>query len=99
MHNLFTENKSVTVMFVDDEPWVLTALQRLFADTAYNCIYCSSPAEALELAKKEKIWVVVSDNQMPGMTGIDFLCRLRMISPDTVRIMMTAYANLGVAIS
>lgn len=86
-------------MFVDDELSVLSALQRLFADTEHRCIYCSSPAEALEIAKEEPIWVVVSDNQMPGMTGIDFLCRLRMISPDTVRIMMTAYANLEVAIA
>ena len=86
-------------MFVDDELSVLSALQRLFADTEQRCIFCSSPAEALELAKEERIWVVVSDNQMPGMTGIDFLSRLRMISPDTVRIMMTAYANLGVAIA
>lgn len=86
-------------MFVDDELSVLNSLQRLFADTEHRCIFCSSPAEALERANEEKIWVVVSDNQMPGMTGIDFLCRLRMISPDTVRIMMTAYANLGVAIS
>lgn len=86
-------------MFVDDELSVLSSLQRLFADTEHRCIFCSSPAEALVRANEEKIWVVVSDNQMPGMTGIDFLCRLRMISPDTVRIMMTAYANLGVAIS
>jgi len=93
------EKRAATVMFVDDEPWVLTALQRLFKDTEHNCIYCSSPSEALELAKTEKVWIVVSDNQMPGMTGIEFLSRMRKISPDTVRIMMTAYANLGVAIS
>jgi len=86
-------------MFVDDEPWVLTAFQRIFDDTSYRCFYCSSPAEALELAKTETVWVVVSDNQMPGMTGIEFLNRMRKISPDTVRIMMTAYANLAVAIS
>jgi putative two-component system response regulator len=93
------EKKVATVMFVDDEPWVLTAFQRIFGDTGHSCVYCSSPSEALELAKKEKVWVVVSDNQMPGMTGIEFLGKMRKISPDTVRIMMTAYANLGVAIS
>ncbi len=93
------EKRAPTVMFVDDEPWVLTAFQRIFEDTGYRCIYCSSPSEALEQAKSVKVWVVVSDNQMPGMSGIDFLCNMRKISPDTVRIMMTAYANLGVAIS
>ncbi len=94
-----TEIKSGTILFVDDEQSVLNALQRLLADTEHSCIFCSSPFEALELVKKEKIQVVVSDNQMPGMTGIDFLYRLRILSPDTVRIMMTAYANLGVAIA
>jgi putative nucleotidyltransferase with HDIG domain len=86
-------------MFVDDEPWVLSSLKRLFADTDYDCHFCASPDDALRLAETEKIRVVVSDNQMPGMTGIEFLYRLKMVSPDTVRIMMTAYANLGVAIS
>lgn len=90
---------AATVMFVDDEVAVLSALRRLFQETGYNCIFCSSPVEALEIVLKKKIWVVVSDNQMPTMTGIDFLSKLRSLSPDTVRIMMTAYANLGVALS
>lgn len=94
-----SNRRSGTVLFVDDEQSVLSALHRLFADREYRSIFCSSPIEALEVAKRERIWVVVSDNQMPGMTGIDFLSGLRKISPDTVRIMMTAYANLGVAIS
>jgi putative nucleotidyltransferase with HDIG domain len=91
--------RTATVMFVDDEPWVLAAFQRIFDDTSHRCLYCSNPLEALELAKTEKVWVVVSDNQMPGMTGIEFLNGMKKASPDTVRIMMTAYANLGVAIS
>jgi len=93
------ERRAATILFVDDEPWVLTAFKRIFEDTGHRCIYCSSPSEALEVVKKETVWVVVSDNQMPEMSGIEFLNRMRKVSPDTVRIMMTAYANLGVAIS
>lgn len=92
-------NRGATVMFVDDEEPVLSSLRRLFQETDHACIFCKSPLEALEVAQKERIGVVVSDNQMPVMTGIDFLGRLRKVSPDTVRIMMTAYADLGVAIS
>ncbi len=92
-------NSNRIVMFVDDETSVLSSLQRLFADTGYSCLFCSSPEEALKLAQTEKIRVVVSDNQMPGMTGIEFLYRLKTASPDTVRIMMTAYADMGVTIS
>lgn len=93
------EDRSCIVLFVDDELSVLSALNRLFSDTGHRCIFSSSPLEALEIVSTEKIAVVVSDNQMPGMNGIDFLSSLRKISPDTVRIMMTAFANLGVAIA
>lgn len=99
MTELSSEIRSGTVLFVDDEQSVLSALRRLFDNTGHRCIFCSSPFEALEVAKVERLWVVVSDNQMPGMTGVDFLSGLRRISPDTVRIMMTAYANLGVAMA
>lgn len=94
-----SEKRSGTILFVDDEQSVLSALRRLFDTTGHRCIFCGSPFEALEVAKGERLWVVVSDNQMPGMTGVDFLSALRRISPDTVRIMMTAYANLDVAMS
>lgn len=87
------------VMFVDDELPVLSSLRRLFEDSGYRCIFCPSPAEALEVVVRERVWVVVSDNQMPGMTGVDLLSALRCSSPDTIRIMMTAYVNVGVAIA
>ena len=51
MTESYSEKRAATVMFVDDELSVLSALQRLFSDTEQRCIFCSSPAEALELAK------------------------------------------------
>lgn len=87
------------IVFVDDELSVLSSLRRLCADSRYRCEFFTAPQEALDFAKNERVSVVVSDNQMPGMSGIDFLSRMRFISPDSVRIIMTAYANLGVAIS
>ena len=87
------------IMFVDDETSVLSSLRRLCADSRYRCEFFTAPQDALDFARNDAVSVVVSDNQMPGMTGIEFLARMRHVSPDTVRIMMTAYANLGVAIS
>ena len=93
------QNNSAVVMFVDDEPSVLSSLRRLCDDSSYRCEFFQSPEHALEFARENEVALVVSDNQMPVMTGIEFLARMRLVSPDTVRVMMTAYANLGVAIS
>jgi DNA-binding NtrC family response regulator len=76
-----------TVLFVDDEPSVLNALRRAFMDTDLCCLFAASAEDALAMVQREPVWVVVSDNSMPGMKGIDFLSRLKLISPDTVRIM------------
>ncbi len=84
-----------TIMFVDDEAGIRNALKRLFADTPHKLLFADSAAQALELMKTNTCAVIVSDNQMPGESGIEFLCKARLLAPDTVRVMMTAYADLG----
>ena len=58
----------------------------------------SAAAEGMELIKSNTVSVIVSDNMMPGMKGIDFLTLTKTISPDSVRILMTGYADLHAAI-
>lgn len=88
-----------TVLFVDDEQPIRNALQRMYIDRDdVRCLFASTAAEGLEILEKEEVWVVVSDYLMPGMRGIEFLSRARTVRPETVRIMMTAYADLNVAI-
>ncbi len=58
----------------------------------------SSAGEALSHFHREEIAVIVSDNQMPGMMGIDLLTRIKEISPDTMKILMTGYADLATAV-
>jgi response regulator RpfG family c-di-GMP phosphodiesterase len=87
------------ILLVDDEPAVLDGYQRLLhrdfqLDTAVG------GAEALTMiADKGPYAVVVSDMQMPQMDGIQFLAKVRTLSPDTVRIMLTGHADLGTAIN
>jgi len=86
-----------SVLFVDDEMNILKALKRLFVDQDIEVITTQSPYDAVNILNSTNIPVVVSDNPMPGMNGIDFLAKVKVISPDSVKIMMTAHADLDVA--
>jgi putative nucleotidyltransferase with HDIG domain len=89
-----------TVLFVDDEVSTLHAIQQLFSDDAImRLLVASSGEEALEIVRKEDVWLVVSENHLPGISGIELLERIRHISPTTGRILTTAHADLKTAIN
>lgn len=88
-----------TVLFVDDEQSIRNAIERMYLERDdVRCLFAASGQEGLDILAKEEVWVVVSDYLMPGMRGIEFLAKVRGMRPDTVRIMMTAYADLTIAI-
>lgn len=88
-----------TVMFVDDERPIRSALERMYLERDdLRCLFAASGQEALEIMEQEEVWVVVSDYLMPGMRGIEFLTKVKTRWPHTIRIMMTAYADLSIAI-
>ncbi len=97
-HSL-THGNTETVLFVDDETPILHALERLFADENFTCLFASSAAEALQIAGEHTISVMVADNRMPGMNGIDLLSRIKTTSPDTVRMMMTSCIEMDIAVA
>lgn len=83
------------VLMVDDEVQILDSLRRELRGKV-NLDTAIGGGEALEtIAKKGPYAVVVSDFKMPGMNGIDFLSRVRQTSPETVRMMLTGYADLN----
>lgn len=83
-----------TVLFVDDERTVLEYASSVFRDSGVNVLTAHSPREALEIFAGQEIAVLVSDNIMPEMSGLELLSQVKNMSPDTVKIMMTAYADL-----
>lgn len=85
---------SDTVLIVDDEESVLNSLTRIFAYSDFPTRTASDASQALELLKNEKISVLLADNMMPGMRGLELLEQAKSVSPATVKIMMTAYADL-----
>jgi len=88
-----------TILFVDDEENILSSLVRLFRKEDYDLLTATGGEEGLKIVESREISLVISDHMMPGMTGVDFLTRVKDISPDTIRIMLTGYADLEAAIS
>jgi len=87
-----------TVLFVDDEVNILKALQRLFRIEDMNVLCASRASEALELLERNPTQVVVTDQRMPEMSGVDFLARVREHHPEIVRMMLTGYTEINVAV-
>jgi len=88
-----------TVLFVDDEPAIRSAIERMYLERDdVRCLFAASGQEGLDILGREDVWVVVSDYLMPVMRGVEFLSKVKGIRPDTVRIMMTAYADISVTI-
>lgn len=86
------------VLLVDDEPHILSSFERELGES-YTLETANSGAEALERISTDGPYaVVISDQKMPEMDGIEFLSRVREIAPDTVRIMLTGHADLDTAI-
>lgn len=87
------------VLLVDDEERVTSGLRRNLRKR-FDIETCNDPEAALDLVagQEEPFSVVVSDYQMPGINGIDFLARVRTIAPDTVRIMLTGQADFDASV-
>lgn len=93
-------DEPVRILFVDDEVNVLRSLQRTFLDDDYEILTASSGVRALsKLEEVPPVQVVISDYRMPEMNGIEFLREVRRRWPETVRIVLSGYADTGVVIS
>lgn len=85
------------VLFVDDEPRVLTTMRVLFR-SQYQVFTAEGGTQALELLKTQPVDVIVSDQRMPGMTGIELLRVARDLNPNAMRILLTGYSDLSAII-
>jgi len=93
-----TSETPSTVLFVDDEANILSSLKRLFRPQGYRIFTAESGAQGLEIMARESVDLVISDMRMPEMNGAQFLERVREKWPDTVRILLTGYAEIGATI-
>jgi two-component system, NtrC family, sensor kinase len=92
-------NEQIKILCVDDEENVLKALKRLFFDEDYEIITAASAEEGLKVLEKESAHIVISDYRMPSMSGVEFLKEVCVHWPDTVRIVLSGYADISSIIS
>jgi putative nucleotidyltransferase with HDIG domain len=86
------------VLFVDDEGNILKAVQRLLRNEPWQVLTASRGSEALEMLEQTPAQVVVSDQRMPEMSGVDLLQAIRERRPNVVRMMLTGYTEMNVAV-
>ena len=84
---------SYKILVVDDEPANLRTLSRLFRED-FEVFTATSGAEALELLKQHDVALLITDQRMPGMTGIELLKNTVSIRPRMVRIILTGYTDV-----
>src|SRR5213595_1151359 len=85
------------LLVVDDEPDLIQSVKDLLR-FEYKVLGATRASEGLRIMAAENVQIVMSDQRMPEMTGVEFLSSLRNTHPDTVRLLFTAYADLTAVI-
>jgi signal transduction histidine kinase len=88
------DKNGATVLLVDDEENVLRSLERVLRKEPYKIVTATSGKEGLAILCNMQVQLIVSDQRMEGMTGIEFLESARDMCPETVRILLTGYSDL-----
>lgn len=83
-----------TLLLVDDEENILSSLRRLLRRDGYTILTATSGQQGLEVLAANPVDVIVSDQRMPGMTGVEFLHKAKDMHPDTVRLVLSGYTDL-----
>jgi DNA-binding NtrC family response regulator len=91
-------SNSPRILVVDDEEIVLVALQEVLRREHYEVISTGDPAVALAELKKRPFAVIITDQRMPELTGLELLAQARQIQPDATRILITAVLSLDTVI-
>ena len=84
--------RALPVLFVDDEPGNIELFKMQFEDS-FAVRTAAGGDEALAIMAREEIGVLLTDERMPGMTGVDLLARAVVRWPDTVRVIVSAYSD------
>ncbi|MCK2126134.1 EAL domain-containing protein [Thauera aromatica] len=87
------QGASRSLLIVDDEPAIHAALARALEDSGYQILAAHSARAALELLACHPVQVILSDEHMPDMNGIEFFARVKNLYPDTARIMLSDYVD------
>jgi two-component system response regulator HydG len=90
---------ATTVLVVDDEPSNVASLEKIFQREGMRVLSAAGAKEALEVARRHRVQVVLTDLQMPGTSGLDLLRALKQVAPDVEVVVMTAFGTVETAVS
>ena len=85
----------LTILFVDDEPSIISALRRFLRKEPYKMVFAANGREALKIFKAQNVQLVVTDLRMPEMGGLELITKIKEISPETVRIILSASRDVS----
>ncbi|HVZ78015.1 MAG TPA: response regulator, partial [Gemmatimonadaceae bacterium] len=94
-----TSTARATCLIVDDEPPLRQVLVHLMRGDGFDCLEAGNGREALDLLEQRRVTLVISDLRMPKMDGMELLREVRARYPDTAVVMITAVADVDVAVS
>ena len=86
-----------TILIVDDEEKIVKSLTRILIDDGYTILGALSGEEGLSKLKNHEVELVISDQKMPGMSGLEFLKKVQLDYPHILTIMLTAHGDLETA--
>lgn len=89
------ETPTESVLFVDDEAHILSAIRRLIRPLNINAHFANSGAEGLSLLEQHPVDLIVSDMRMPEMDGATFLAKVQERWPETIKMLLTGYADMS----
>lgn len=89
--------KKITILYVDDEENNLYSFKATFR-MKYKVLIALSGDEALEIMKSKPVHIIITDQRMPNMTGVEFLEKVIEKFPDPIRILLTGYADMGAVV-
>ncbi|WP_437920045.1 response regulator [Sphingobacterium sp. LRF_L2] len=91
------KNNKIVVLYVDDEENNLVSFKATFR-LKYKVYTAISGTEAIEIVKKNPIDIIITDQRMPEMTGVEFLEEIIKINPEPMRILLTGYTDMGAVV-
>lgn len=90
-------DKKINILYVDDEANNLIAFKANFRNY-YNVYTSESAADGLQILKENKIHIIITDQRMPNMTGVEFLESIIKEYPDPIRMLLTGYVDISAVI-
>jgi len=84
----------ITILFVDDESFILSSINRFLRKETYNKLFAKNGLEALELIRQNNVSIVVSDLRMPEMNGLELISAVKKQNPDILRLILSGSQDI-----